>query len=348
MRSYLAIALGAVLLLPAGASASKPLPRLLRDASRLSGLPVQRPVRLQVVTAAPKAHDYPSAAASLYRAFGLGASSATPPPVRARYNVATRRLLVQRRPAAGRRTMIHEYVRALLDENYKLKRAGGLLAKDRDRALAANAIVDGTAALSSHLRAPALHGTPLDRFTALESGAGLGPGRALAARLRYLGGTKALVTALRRFPQTTEQLLHIDKFLMRERALPVALPPTAGGKQLAGSQTFGELDVRSLLQAFSVPGAATVADGWGGGRFALYGDVAVVVLRWDTADDAVQWQAAVPRYVAAAFPTASAQTCPPLDRCWSSETAEVAAGIYGTTAVLASGPGAAAVAAELL
>lgn len=348
MRSYVAIALGALLLVPAGASASKPLPRLLRDASRLSGLPVQRPVRMKVVSAAPASHDYPSADASLFRAFGLVTRSVSPQPARARYDMASRRLLVLRRPAPGRRTMIHEYVRALLDQNYTLQRVNGLRAHDRDRALAANAIVDGTAALSSHLPAPLLRGTPLDRFDALESGAGLGPGRALAAQLRYLGGKKALLTALRRFPRTTEQLLHVDKFLMRERALPIALPATAGGKQLANSQTFGELDVRSLLRAFNVPGAASAADGWGGGRFAFYGDVAVIVLRWDTADDAIQWQAAVPQYVAAAFPTATAQICPPLDRCWSSDGSELAAGVYGTTAVLASGPGAAAVAADLL
>jgi hypothetical protein len=242
---------------------------------------------------------------------------------------------------------VHEYVRALIDQNFKLRRLVGLRTRDRDRWLAANAIVDGTAALTSHLRPAPLRGTPLDRFSALEYGAGLGPGRSLAAQLRYLGGRKALTTALRTFPQTTEQLLHVDKFLERERALPVTLPTTAGGAPLVASETFGELDVRSLLRAFNVPGAVATADGWGGGRLALYGKVAVIMLRWDTPDDAVQWQAAVPPYVAAAFPGETGHTCPPLDRCWSGPT-ELAAGVYGATAVLASGPNAAAVAAALL
>jgi hypothetical protein len=73
-----------------------------------------------------------------------------------------------------------------------------------------------------------------------------------------------------------------------------------------------------------------------------------VVLKWDTPEDAAQWQAAVPKYVTAAFPAATARTCPPLDRCWSGAGTDVAAGVYGTTAVLASGPGAALVAAALL
>jgi hypothetical protein len=52
----------------------------------------------------------------------------------------------------------------------------------------------------------------------------------------------------------------------------------------------------------------------------------------------------VPRYVTAAFPAAASRTCPPLDACWG----DVAAGVYETTSVLASGPGSAEVAAALL
>jgi hypothetical protein len=284
----------------------------------------------------------------VYRQFGLVSRSVRPQLARAWYDVAARRLFVQRRPAAGRRALLQEYVRALIDQNYRLgRRLVGLRARDRDRGLAAKAMVDGTAALASGLHAAPLRGTPLDRFMTLERNAGFGPGRALAAQLHYLGGRAPVASAQRTFPQTTEQLLHVDKFLERERALPVRLPDIAGGKGLAASETFGELDVRNLLQAFNVPSAATAAEGWGGGRFALYGDVAVLVLRWDTPDDAAEWRAAVPHYVAAAFPGAAARSCPPLDRCWSG-AGEIAAGVYGTTAVLASGPNAAAVAAALL
>jgi hypothetical protein len=360
MRALVAVVICAVSLTPVGASAAgSSSPRLLREASRLSGLPFRHAVRTTTLSPARYgalfsrawSREYPSALrradASVYRRFGLVSRSVKPKRARAWYDIAARRLFVQRRPAAVRRTVIHEYVRALIDQNYKLRRLVGLRARDRDRWLAANAIVDGTAALASRLRAAPLRGTSLDRFSELEANAGLGPGRALAAQLRYLGGRKALASALRTFPQTTEQLLHVDKFLERERALPVRLPDIAGGQGLVASESFGEFDVRNLLRAFNVPSAAATAEGWGGGRFALYGDVAVLVLRWDTAADAAEWQAAVPRYVAAAFPTAAARTCPPLDRCWSG-AAEVAAGVYGTTAVLASGPNAAAVAAVLL
>jgi hypothetical protein len=348
-----------LLLLPVTASASSAPTKLLRDAARLSGLAVRRPVQTDTISASRYgalyarawSREYPSALrrtdATAYARLGLTGRSSKLGPARAWYDVAARRLFVQHRPSAGRRALINELVRALIDQNFRLRRVVGLRVRDRDRWLAARAIVDGTAALASGLKAGALRGTPLDRFSQLEASAGVGPGRALAAELRYLGGRAALASALRTFPQTTEQLLHVDKFLEREPALPVRLPQRAGPAALSAAQTFGELDLRDLLQSFGVQSANVVAAGWGGGRLALYDGVAALVVRWDSPDDAAEWQAAVPRYVAAAFPGATSSTCPPLDHCWSG-SGEVAAGVFGTTSVLAGGPGASAVAAALL
>jgi hypothetical protein len=70
----------------------------------------------------------------------------------------------------------------------------------------------------------------------------------------------------------------------------------------------------------------------------------VIVLRWDTPEDAAEWQVAVVHYIDAAFPGAAHRTCPPLDGCWG----DVSAGVYKTTSVLANGAGSAAVAAALL
>lgn len=359
MRKFVAVVICGAVVLPAGAAASSAPRSLVQDASRLSGLPVRKPVRTATVSsrrydalfARAWSRDYPSRLrrtdASVYALLGLARRSVKTPAARAWYDISAQRLFLRHAPAAGRRTVINELVRALIDQNYRLRRIVGLRARDRDRWLAARGIVDGTAALASGLRPAPLRGTPLDRFSRLEADTGPGPGRALAAELRYLGGRAALRSALRTFPQTTEQLLHVDKFLERERALTVQLPAHAGAAALAASETFGELDVRNLLQAFGVPSAAAAAAGWGGGRLALYDGVAVLVLRWDSPEDAAEWQAAVPRYVAAAFPGATAHTCPPLDACWSGP-GEVAAGVYGTTSLLASGPGSASVAASLL
>ncbi len=366
MRTIVAVVICGLLALPAGASTFSDPSTLLRSASRLSGLQVRRPVPTTTVTGAQYDtllvralnRDYPRALqlvdSRLYARLGLtnrgirGWASTS----RAWYDPSARRLLLRRTPMAGRARVINELVRALVDQNFGLQRLAGLRARDRDRALAAKAIVDGTAALASKLRPAPLRGTPLDRFLELEDSAGLGPGRALAAELRYLGGRAALATALRTFPQTTEQLLHVDKFLEREPPLATRLPARIGETKLSTSETFGELDVRNLLQAVGVPNAAGVASGWGGGRLGLYltgqGDaVAALVLRWDTSEDAAEWRDALPRYVAAAFPDATAHDCPPLDRCWSTTT-ELAVGTLGETSVFVSGPGSDAVAAALL
>ena len=272
------------------------------------------------------------------------------PTSRVWYDPAARRLLLRRTPTAQRVWVLNELVRALVDQNFNLRRITGLRVHDRDRALAAKSMVDGTAALASGVSGSPVRGTPLERFLQLESG--LGAGKALAKELRYLGGPRALASALRLFPQTTEQLLHIDKFLERERALPVALPNRIGDLKLSGSENFGELDVRSVLGAFAVLNAVAAAEGWGGGRIGLYVSptgqtTAAFALRWDTVDDAAEWRGAVTNYVGAAFPGATARDCPPLDRCWSS-TWDVASGVLGDTSVFASGPASATVAAMLL
>jgi hypothetical protein len=268
---------------------------------------------------------------------------------RAWYDPAARRLLLRRTPLPQRARIVNELVRALVDQNFNLRRVVGLRLRDRDRALAAKAIVDGTAALASGVGGSPVRGTPLERFLQLESS--LDAGKALAKQLRYIGGSRALASALRSFPQTTEQLLHIDKFLEREPALMVPLPTRIGDWKLSTSETFGELDVRSLLLTFGVSNAAATAEGWGGGRVGLYvspaGETtAALVLRWDTIDDATTWREAVTRYIGAAFPGATAHDCPPLDHCWSGAST-LASGVLGTTSVFSSGPGGATLAAAL-
>lgn len=371
MEKFVAVVICALLTAPAsGASNSPQAGGLLQRAARLSGLHVRHGVPTATLPAGrydqllrrAGNRDYPPALRSsdsvLYAQLGLTQRSerATLPLTktasRAWYDPSARKLLLRRTPAAQRSAVLNELVRALVDQNFNLRRLTGLYAHDRDRALAAHGIVDGTAALASGLQARPVSGTQLERFLSLESAARLTGGRQLAAQLRYLGGASALATALRTFPQTTEQLLHVDKFLERERALPVRLPKQIGTLRLTTAETFGELDLRSLLRTFRVRDSVAVAEGWGGGRLALYTSpsgetVAALALRWDTLEDAAEWRNAVPAYAAAAFPGATARDCPPLDRCWSSAWT-VATGSLGDTAVLASGPGSDSVAAAIL
>jgi hypothetical protein len=360
---------GLIALTAAGRPAAATNPDgLLRKASHLSGLPVRRmvPERMlagpQYDAALLRAADreYPRSLrnidTALYTRLGLMPRSlqaqlaSNGHASRAWYDPVERKLLLRRAPTAQRAWIVNELVRALVDQNFNLRRIATLRVQDRDRAIAAKSIVAATAALASGVSATPVRGTRLERFVELESG--LAAGKALAKELRYLGGSRALGSALRLFPQTTEQLLHIDKFLERERALPVRLPTRIGDWRLSASETFGELDVRSLLLAFGVPNAVAAAEGWGGGRIGLYVSptgqtTAALTLQWDTVADSAEWRDAVTRYVGAAFPGATARDCPPLDGCWSS-TWDVAAGVLGSASVFASGPASDTLATALL
>jgi hypothetical protein len=367
VEKFVAVVICVLFVVPgSGASASSRGDGLLRAASHRSGLSVRRDVPEQRLRGArydaalqrALNRDYPrslqAAESALYAQLGLTSECGGHTPRASTssvwYDADARRLLLRQTPAPARARVINELVRALVDQHFNLRRLVGLRARDRDRALAAEGMVDGTAALASGVVAPAIRGTPLERFLRLYSG--LGAGRSLAKELRYLGGSRALASALDTFPQTTEQLLHVDKFLERERALPVRLPREVGDLKLRTSETFGELDVRSLLRTFGVPDAGGVAAGWGGGRLALYGSAhgetsAVLALRWDSYDDGVEWRDALPRYVAAAFPSALVRDCPPLDHCWG-DPAGLAGVTIGGMSVFATGPASDALAGAAL
>src|SRR5262249_2273640 len=147
-------------------------------------------------------------------------------------------------------------------QNFGLRRIWGLRARDRDAALAAETVIDGVASLAPGTRLSAAQSLPLARFLTLEQTDGLASGRRLIAQLRYLGGNAAVRSALRTFPPTTSDVLHIDKFFQHASALPVTLPETIGDLRLVQSETFGELDVLALLRAFDFANADVVADGW--------------------------------------------------------------------------------------
>jgi hypothetical protein len=212
------------------------------------------------------------------------------------------------RAGAGERAAgLRVAVRALEDQHFGLGRLARM--PSRDARLAATAAFDGYAELVTR-GVVGRHSAPttrsrLGRFVALERDLGASAGARFIGGLRHLGGPAVALGGVRRLPATTEQVLHLDKYLEREPAARVALPPAAVGLRLREAGTFGELDVRALLGAFAVPRRDRAAAGWGGGRTARYtgpaGEAIAVVLTWDTALDAAQWDAAAAQYLRAAF-----------------------------------------------
>lgn len=88
-------------------------------------------------------------------------------------------------------------------------------------------------------------------------------------------------------PESTEQLLHPDKYRAGERPIEVDKPHAPHGWHASGDGVLGELGVRAVLtECLGAERANTVAQGWGGDRFvALRGSVPAPGLLWSTVWD---------------------------------------------------------------
>ncbi|MDX1615530.1 MAG: hypothetical protein R3300_14560 [Candidatus Promineifilaceae bacterium] len=129
-------------------------------------------------------------------------------------------------------------------------------------------------------------------------------GGQFAAALFDQGGWAALDGVDERPPLSSEQILHPDRYLAGDAPRPVTLAaPTAvlsDGWRLAGSDAFGEFQLRHYLQPeISGPALDQAAGGWGGGRYAVYtqadGDGLAVLLRlaWDAPAERAEFASAL-------------------------------------------------------
>ncbi|MBV9947763.1 MAG: hypothetical protein JOZ69_12990, partial [Myxococcales bacterium] len=91
--------------------------------------------------------------------------------------------------------------------------------------------------------------------------------------LRRRGGWEAVDRAWDDAPTTSEQIMHVEKWLSREPALPVGAPAfgSLGPRwRVADEDSEGELGTRvAFEQWLDAPGAAESAAGWGGDRGVL-------------------------------------------------------------------------------
>jgi hypothetical protein len=91
--------------------------------------------------------------------------------------------------------------------------------------------------------------------------------------LRRDGGWSAVDAAWRDPPTTTEQILHPEKYAVREAALKVAPPraPAGGPSDAAYSDQLGEQGLRLVLEEWMpLRTAALAASGWGGDAIVVF------------------------------------------------------------------------------
>jgi hypothetical protein len=94
-------------------------------------------------------------------------------------------------------------------------------------------------------------------------------------------------------PESTEQVLHPEKYWAHEVPLPVEVGYAPEGATVVAEGVLGEAYMRTLLGE----GSAAAAAGWGGDRFRVFGLSGNTLLvwhaRWDTETDAREAEAAL-------------------------------------------------------
>jgi hypothetical protein len=223
---------------------------------------------------------------------------------------------------AEKTTFAHEYTHALQDQNFGIDTLDITEVGEGDRGIARLALVEGDATLLMTL----WQIQNLDTMELLELiGQSLNPEitgslDAMPAVLResllfpytgglpfvqaiQIGGWSAVNDAYANPPESTEQVLHPEKYVMGEEPVDVTLPDDLAARMGDGwkvglEDTFGEFQLRLWLdQATAADGAPSSTDaaaGWGGDRIALLdgpNDEWAIAMStaWDTAGDAEEF-----------------------------------------------------------
>jgi hypothetical protein len=223
-------------------------------------------------------------------------------------------------------TYAHEFTHELQDRHFDIESLGLDEAFDEgDRALAVLGLVEGDA-VSAQTTWMLEHLTPaelgevaaeandpemlevLARTPAILLETSFFPYQAGATFVTGLlgqGGYDAVNAAFERLPESTEQILHPEKYAAGERPIDVEVPAGlasdfGAGWSLDAQDTLGELQLRVWLREGGVKGdvARVATEGWGGDRIALLaatggaGDAIVLITDWDTVADAREFRSA--------------------------------------------------------
>jgi hypothetical protein len=261
----------------------------------------------------------------------------------------------------------HELDHALEDQNFGIGGGGHL---DGDAALARQALIEGLA--TSVMQD---YGTRyLNPFDLLAGANGIdtdthGVPQFLVDELTwtYLGGDD-FINSLRRIaegwklvdyalgsrpPATTEQVLHVDKYIKDELPEDVVIEPsnlTEGGYERVDRADLGELQTSDLLEVGAdTSDAETAAAGWNGDSYELWrgpgaklrdcvnpcrdGLILIIRWSWDELSDAGEFDRAARDYVEDGLDGKGVAP-----GVWSLGPTAVAAGSAGTTSALVFAP----------
>lgn len=224
----------------------------------------------------------------------------------------------------------HELTHALQDQHFNLRRFEKWPKGDSDAEMAAHALIEGDATLAMiryvtrDLQRAAAFAKSLGSDESSSEQIEKAP-RALRESLLFpyeqgsqwvtnlyrRGGWALVSKAFTDLPQSTEQILHPDKYFAREAPVKIELSDIraslgAGWKRI-DYDVNGEWGCYLILNEFLKTGAAQAAAGWSGDRFAVYEEpktaqtLITQMTLWDTDADAREFFEAYARRTAARY-----------------------------------------------
>jgi hypothetical protein len=236
--------------------------------------------------------------------------------------------------------MAHELAHALQDQHYNLRRFDKWPKGDADAELAAHALIEGDATL---LMQYYIMRNPLRALAFLKSieasGAGsseliekaprvmretlLFPyqqGMEFVSQLYKRNGWKQISLAYTELPQSSEQILHAEKYFAREAPVKLELPDVSSALganwKRVDYDVNGEWAYYLILDEFlkAKPESRQAAAGWGGDRYAVYTDpktsaICITQLTvWDSEKDAQEFFDAYAKRTSARYTDSTASS----------------------------------------
>jgi hypothetical protein len=214
----------------------------------------------------------------------------------------------------------HELTHALQDQHFNLRRFEDWPKGDSDAELAAHALIEGdatlvmtfyvmrdlkrVAAMMKSVNAGASASEKIERAPRALRESLLFPykqGMEWTSQVYRRGGWPLVSEAFKNLPQSTEQILHAEKYFAREPPLKINLPDIAG--LLGKGWTRLDYDVNGEWSYFQIldeylraeKESQKAVEGWGGDRFALYENrvkrevLLAQLTAWDTERDAAEF-----------------------------------------------------------
>jgi hypothetical protein len=268
--------------------------------------------------------------------------------------------------------MSHELTHALQDQHFNLRRFEKWPKNDSDAEIAAHALIEGDASFVMMLY---VERNPLRALAFLKSMSQNGGSselmdhapRALrdsllfpyeqglkwVADIHKRGGWEQVSKAFTDLPQSTEQILHVEKYLAHEAPVKINLPDISNllgtGWKRIDYDVNGEWSYYLILDEFLKSDAESerAAAGWAGDRYAVYegpnaGDLLLAQrAAWDTEKDALEFFDAYARRTARRYAGATeievANNGPVMRRRWHTNEGDVFMERRGSTVIIAEG-----------